>query len=174
MKKLILLILMIILPLMAFGEEIDCEKGYNVIFNKDSGTRLEDKFSKKQREYCDNKKQEDRKRKEIEYTNEKLRRAIDKNKLLKIILPDIEQTREIEKDNARLDAKYKIIDKEFYGVLYTISHALKEINQTEIVSDIAVTLGNFKKGLIKNGYSEEQAIRVITALLGNKMIPVDM
>lgn len=172
MKKLILIIFILMLPLMTFGKEIDCGKGH-FIYSQSKGT-VEDTLTPEQRGHCNKLKKIKEEREEIERAERNLKEAIREHSLLKKVLPEIKQTREIEQDTVRLVSKYKVIDKEFFGYLYSIGYALKEINQTEIVDDIAVTFGNLKKGLIKNGYSEEQAMRVITAFLGTKIIPVDM
>ncbi len=172
MKNLILIIFISMLPLIAISNEIDCDNGHYVYFPQKGS--VEDTLTSEQREYCDKYRKEKEKREEIEYAERELKEAISEHELLKKVLPEIKQAREIEKDTVRLEAKYEIIDKKFFRYLYSIGYALKEINQTEIVDDIAVTFGNLKKGLIKNGYSEEQAIQVITAFLGTKIIPIDL
>ena len=62
MKKLILLILMIILPLMAFGEEIDCKDELVIFTLEDRNAFYE--LSEEDREFCKNQKEESRESKE--------------------------------------------------------------------------------------------------------------
>ncbi|MCK5615835.1 hypothetical protein KAR91_78955, partial [Candidatus Pacearchaeota archaeon] len=170
----IMFVFMIIFPLMALGKEIDCKKA-NYIFNFKHNT-VEDTLSEEERVYCDKLEKEIAKKKEIERAQNKLNEALEEKTQHELVLPILKRIQNINKNKnkAITESKYGFLDENFYLILFGINYALKEINSTEIVNDITITLGNFKKGLIKNGYTEEQAMQVITALLGTKAIPVDL
>ena len=172
--KKLMFVLMVVFPLTVFGGEIDCKKANYIINFKNNSSTVEDTLSEEERKYCDDLREIKREAEERDYAKRKLKKSVRERTRLKLILPTLKKSHEADKDIAKIEAKYEFLDKDFYQVLFGIEHALKEINSTEIVNDITVTLGNFKKGLIKNGYTEEQAMQVITALLGTKAIPVDL
>ncbi len=175
MKKL-LIITIILFSAMPLIAEIDCEKQTTIFISGDKPRTetYKTELSEEEKAFCGKLQIEKERTKEIKRAKIKLNKAFGEKARLEMILPMLKKYQEIDKEIAKIESKYGFLDEDFYLILYGIGHALKEINQTEIINELAISLGNLKGSLVDNGYSEEQAMQIITAMLGTKIIPVDL